>query len=33
MVVKKSRIYPSLWASCDTLRSGMDAGQYRVQSE
>ncbi|WP_297669653.1 N-6 DNA methylase [uncultured Desulfovibrio sp.] len=29
MAVKKSRIYASLWASCDTLRGGMDASQYK----
>lgn len=29
MAVKKSRIYSSLWASCDELRGGMDASQYK----
>jgi len=26
---KKSDLYSSLWASCDELRDGMDASQYR----
>jgi hypothetical protein len=25
MVIKKSELYSSLWASCDELRGGMDA--------
>ena len=29
MAVKKSEIYSSLWASCDALRGGMDAAQYK----
>jgi type I restriction enzyme M protein len=29
MAVKKSDLYSSLWASCDELRGGMDAGQYK----
>ena len=29
MAVKKSEIYSSLWASCDTLRGGMDASLYK----
>ena len=29
MAVKKSDLYPSLWASCDELRGGMDASQYK----
>jgi type I restriction enzyme M protein len=29
MQVKKSEIYSSLWASCDELRGGMDASQYK----
>ncbi len=29
MAVKKSLIYSSLWASCDQLRGGMDASQYK----
>jgi len=28
-VVKKSDLYSSLWASCDELRGGMDASQYK----
>lgn len=27
--VRKSDLYASLWASCDTLRGGMDASQYK----
>lgn len=27
--VKKTELYSSLWASCDTLRGGMDASQYK----
>src|SRR3989304_3505059 len=26
---KKSELYSSLWASCDELRGGMDASQYK----
>jgi len=29
MPIKKSDIYSSLWASCDELRGGMDASQYK----
>jgi type I restriction enzyme M protein len=29
MAIKKSDIYSSLWASCDELRGGMDASQYK----
>ncbi|THF70967.1 type I restriction endonuclease subunit M [Deinococcus sp. Arct2-2] len=29
MAVKKSDLYSSLWASCDELRGGMDASQYK----
>ena len=29
MAVKKSQIYSSLWQSCDALRGGMDASQYK----
>ena len=29
MAIKKKEIYSSLWASCDKLRGGMDASQYK----
>ena len=29
MAVKKSELYSSLWQSCDELRGGMDASQYK----
>ncbi len=29
MAVKKSELYSSLWKSCDQLRGGMDASQYK----
>ena len=29
MALKKSELYGSLWASCDALRGGMDASQYK----
>jgi len=29
MALKKSQLYSSLWASCDALRGGMDASQYK----
>lgn len=29
MAVKKNELYSSLWASCDALRGGMDASQYK----
>ena len=29
MALKKSDLYTSLWASCDELRGGMDASQYK----
>jgi type I restriction enzyme M protein len=29
VVVKKSELYSSLWQSCDELRGGMDASQYK----
>ena len=29
MALKKSQIYTSLWQSCDELRGGMDASQYK----
>jgi type I restriction enzyme M protein len=29
MAVKKSALYSSLWASCDSLRGGMDSSQYK----
>ena len=28
-MAKKSELYSSLWASCDELRGGMDASQYK----
>ena len=29
MPLKKSELYSSLWRSCDELRGGMDASQYK----
>ena len=29
MAIRKSELYASLWASCDELRGGMDASQYK----
>jgi type I restriction enzyme M protein len=29
MAIKKSELYSSLWQSCDELRDGMDASQYK----
>src|ERR1035437_1400017 len=29
MALKKSQLYSSLWKSCDELRGGMDASQYK----
>ncbi|MDP2827667.1 MAG: type I restriction-modification system subunit M N-terminal domain-containing protein [Sulfuricellaceae bacterium] len=29
MAIKKSDLYSSLWKSCDELRGGMDASQYK----
>ena len=29
MAIKKSDLYSSVWASCDELRGGMDASQYK----
>ncbi len=29
MALKKSQLYSSLWASCDELRGGMDASEYK----
>src|SRR5438132_13662105 len=29
MALKKSQLYSSLWESCDELRGGMDASQYK----
>jgi type I restriction enzyme M protein len=29
MALKKSELYSSFWSSCDELRGGMDASQYK----
>ena len=29
MALKKSQLYSTLWSSCDELRGGMDASQYK----
>ena len=29
MALTKSQLYSSLWQSCDELRGGMDASQYK----
>jgi type I restriction enzyme M protein len=29
MALNKSDLHASLWASCDELRGGMDASQYK----
>ncbi len=29
MALKKSELYSSIWQSCDELRGGMDASQYK----
>ena len=29
MPLKKSELYSSIWKSCDELRGGMDASQYK----
>ena len=29
LAIKKSELYSSLWSSCDELRGGMDASQYK----
>jgi len=29
MAIRKSELYTSLWTSCDELRGGMDASQYK----
>ena len=29
MALKKAELYSSLWKSCDELRGGMDASQYK----
>jgi hypothetical protein len=31
MAIKKSELYSSLWKSCDELRGGMDASQYKTE--
>lgn len=33
MALKKSELYSSLWSSCDELRGGMDASQYKDLKE
>ncbi len=33
MPLKKSRLYNSLWQSCDELRGGMDASRYWTMSD
>lgn len=33
MAIKKSQLYSSLWQSCDELRGGMDASQYKDYGE
>jgi len=30
VALKKSDLYASIWASCDELRGGMDASQYKA---
>ena len=29
MALKKSDLYSTIWSSCDELRGGMDASQYK----
>lgn len=29
MAIKQTELYSSFWASCDELRGGMDASQYK----
>lgn len=29
VAIKKTELYATLWASCDELRGGMDASQYK----
>src|SRR5881628_2513378 len=29
MAIKKSKLYSTIWSSCDELRGGMDASQYK----
>lgn len=29
MAIKKSQLYSTLWESCNALRGGMDASQYK----
>lgn len=31
MAIQKTELYSSLWASCDELRGGMDASQYKAE--
>jgi len=33
MALKKSELYSSLWSSCNELRGGMDASQYKEDAQ